>query len=299
MLCWRTDLSQLWLLTALTPTWNLLLDLRGSSVLAGSATIALSATTATNLAAGVAGAVPYQTGAGATAFTAAGTAGYILTANGTAAPTWVNPTAVTVGNATNATNATNAAQLGSVAAASYALLLSPTFTGTPAAPTASLGTSTTQLATTAFVAAGLAALPSGVPPGVVLEFGAYTAPSGYLAVPTAPTTLSRTAYAALFAAIGTIWGAGDGSTTFGMPYVPPGYTFVQAQGLFAVGANWVGQVISHYHNMPTPFFAQGGPPNSAAGFTGGYPALYVASTSSTGGTANLAAGVGITYIVKY
>lgn len=35
----------------------------------------------------------------------------------------------------------------------YALLASPTFTGTPAAPTASAGTNTTQLATTAFVVA--------------------------------------------------------------------------------------------------------------------------------------------------
>lgn len=35
--------------------------------------------------------------------------------------------------------------------ASYALLASPTFTGTPAAPTASADTNTTQLATTAFV----------------------------------------------------------------------------------------------------------------------------------------------------
>jgi hypothetical protein len=33
----------------------------------------------------------------------------------------------------------------------YARLASPTFTGTPAAPTASSGTNTTQLATTAFV----------------------------------------------------------------------------------------------------------------------------------------------------
>ena len=51
----------------------------------------------------------------------------------------------------NATSATNATQLGGVAAASYALLASPTFTGTPAAPTANVGTNTTQIATTAFV----------------------------------------------------------------------------------------------------------------------------------------------------
>lgn len=39
--------------------------------------------------------------------------------------------------------------------ADYALLASPTFTGTPAAPTAAGGTNTTQLATTAFVKAAI------------------------------------------------------------------------------------------------------------------------------------------------
>jgi hypothetical protein len=47
--------------------------------------------------------------------------------------------------------ASNASQLGGVAAASYALLASPTFTGVPAAPTAAVDTNTTQLATTAYV----------------------------------------------------------------------------------------------------------------------------------------------------
>ena len=42
----------------------------------------------------------------------------------------------------------------------YSLIASPTFTGTPAAPTASAGTSTTQLATTAFVATSFAPLAS-------------------------------------------------------------------------------------------------------------------------------------------
>lgn len=55
------------------------------------------------------------------------------------------------GNATTATTATNSTQLGGVAAASYALLASPTFTGTPASTTAAVGTNTTQIATTAFV----------------------------------------------------------------------------------------------------------------------------------------------------
>lgn len=54
-------------------------------------------------------------------------------------------------------HATNSDQLGGTVAASYALLASPTFTGTPAAPTATLGTNTTQLATTAFVQSAIGA----------------------------------------------------------------------------------------------------------------------------------------------
>lgn len=62
---------------------------------------------------------------------------------------------------------------------------SPTFTGTPAAPTASSGTSTTQIATTAFVTTALSALyPVGsiyinasvsTNPGTLLGFGTWTA----------------------------------------------------------------------------------------------------------------------------
>ena len=61
----------------------------------------------------------------------------------------------------------------------------PTFTGTPAAPTASFGTSSTQLATTAFVQAGLAAsYPVGsiymnaavaTNPATLLGFGTWAA----------------------------------------------------------------------------------------------------------------------------
>jgi hypothetical protein len=53
-----------------------------------------SATTATNIAGGLGGSVPYQTAAGATALLANGTAGQVLQSNGTTlAPTWVNPSA--------------------------------------------------------------------------------------------------------------------------------------------------------------------------------------------------------------
>jgi hypothetical protein len=67
------------------------------------------------------------------------------------------PTAPT---ATAGTNTTQIATTAFVTAAGYAPLASPTFTGTPAAPTATAGTSTTQIATTAFVATSFAPLAS-------------------------------------------------------------------------------------------------------------------------------------------
>jgi hypothetical protein len=64
------------------------------------------------------------------------------------------------------------------AISSKADINSPTFTGTPSAPTASAGTSTTQLATTAFAtAAATAAFPSG---GIIMWSGSIASiPSGW------------------------------------------------------------------------------------------------------------------------
>jgi hypothetical protein len=54
-----------------------------------------------------------------------------------------------------------------------------------------------------------------VPPGAVMDFATATAPAGWLECDGA--AVSRTTYAALFSAISTTWGAGDGSTTFNLP----------------------------------------------------------------------------------
>jgi len=57
---------------------------------------ASTATTSTNLAGGVAGAIPWQSAPSTTGFTAAGTTGQVLTSGGTGVPTWTTP----VSNAT-------------------------------------------------------------------------------------------------------------------------------------------------------------------------------------------------------
>lgn len=54
-----------------------------------------------------------------------------------------------------------------------------------------------------------------VPAGAVMYFAAETPPTGWLKANGA--AVSRTTYADLFAAIGTTFGSGDGSTTFELP----------------------------------------------------------------------------------
>lgn len=56
---------------------------------------------------------------------------------------------------------------------------------------------------------------SAVPPGTWTGFAGPTPPSGYLLCD--GTAYSRSTYSALYTAIGTTWGVGDGSTTFNVP----------------------------------------------------------------------------------
>ncbi len=65
-----------------------------------------------------------------------------------------------------------------------------------------------------------------VPPGMLAPYAGKTAPAGWLLCD--GSAVSRTAYAALFAVIGTTYGAGNGSTTFTLP---------DLRGRVAAGAN--------------------------------------------------------------
>lgn len=56
---------------------------------------------------------------------------------------------------------------------------------------------------------------SFLPAGSMVDFAGTTAPSGWLMCDGA--AVSRTVYASLFAALGTAYGSGDGSTTFNLP----------------------------------------------------------------------------------
>jgi len=188
-----------------------------------------------------------------------------------------------------------------------------TFTGIPSGPTASAGTNTTQLATTAFV------LANTTPTGVISMWGTGTAPTGYLLC--VGTAVSRSTYAALFAVIGTTFGSGDGSTTFNLP----NYTNRMPYGttLAATGGSADAVVVSHthtatstvtdpQHSHTTAFGPRiGGGTSAASNSDGGYSPLTTNSVSTgiTVATTNASAGVsgtnanlppylGINFIIK-
>jgi hypothetical protein len=75
---------------------------------------------------------------------------------------------------------------------SYAVLASPTFTGTPLAPTATSGTSTTQIATTAFVTSALSSIP-------------------YSAITGAPTTLAFSSITSVPTILSSVSGLATGT----------------------------------------------------------------------------------------
>ena len=81
---------------------------------------------------------------------------------------------------------------------------------------AKAGTVNNKLMTPQLVAQAIAEqIPPAIPTGMLLPFAGTVVPEGFLLCNGA--NVSRTDYANLFAAIGTKWGEGDGSTTFTLP----------------------------------------------------------------------------------
>ena len=143
-----------------------------------------------------------------------------------------------------------------------------------------------------------------------MKMAAYaSAPTGWLLCNGA--AISRTTYAALFTAIGTTYGSGDGSTTFNLPdmrgKVPAGYKSGDANfGTLggAVGeaahALTTGEMPAHTHTVPSN---NPGSFITGSGFAHGDPSNpgTAATTSSTGsGTAhnNIQPSLTINFFIK-
>ena len=76
------------------------------------------------------------------------------------------------------------------------------------------------------------AVPTILEPGIVVPYAGATAPTGWLICDGA--AVNRSIYGALFAIVGTTYGAGDGSTTFNLPNLVNRFS-VGAGGTYALG----------------------------------------------------------------
>jgi microcystin-dependent protein len=122
-------------------------------------------------------------------------------------------------------------------ALAYKLILSPsTDTAPPTNPFWTIDNVVSpQTAVLAAVATYQAAL-GGIPVGAQIAYAGSSAPLGWLLCYGQP--VSRTRYAALFATIGTAYGAGDGSTSFNVPD-KRGRASIGADGMGGSAANRV------------------------------------------------------------
>jgi len=105
-----------------------------------------------------------------------------------------------------------------------------------------VGISPNQVPTNSLISSQL------LPPGAVLPFAGETAPTGWFVCD--GSEVSRSTYAELYAYIGTLYGAGNGSTTFNLPDLRN--QFVRgASNTRPVGNNENDQLGSHSHTGST------------------------------------------------
>jgi microcystin-dependent protein len=130
-------------------------------------------------------------------------------------------------------------------------------------------------------------------------YAANTAPTGWLECSGA--AVSRTTYAGLFTAIGTVFGVGDGSTTFNLPDmrgefargwdnsrgIDPARAFGSAQGQ---------AIEAHTHTLPV-YTNTGTGTGIEDGDTTG--SLQTVSSGSTGGTETRPRNIALMFIIKF
>lgn len=143
---------------------------------------------------------------------------------------------------------------------------------------------------------------AAVPVGSVTMYAANTAPTGWLECSGA--AVSRTTYAGLFAAIGTVFGSGDGSTTFNLP---------QMQGEFArgwdngrgvdparaFGSAQADELEAHVHSVTPPASNDTAGSGLTATGTGGAETITPYNTASTGGTETRPRNIALMFIIKF
>ena len=142
----------------------------------------------------------------------------------------------------------------------------------------------------------------GIPTATIVPWSSASVPSGFLECNGA--AVSRSTYSALFAIVGTTYGAGDGATTFNVPDLQDNVA-VGKSGTKALastgGANTVtstgnvggstanatlstAQLASHSHSVPLAFSnPSGGPMSRMQGTSGVFPSNTGTTSTGSGG----------------
>jgi hypothetical protein len=137
-----------------TGTWSI-------SISGSSASTTGNAASATNLAGGAAGRIPFQGGVGTTGFTTVGTSGQVLISNGAGPPTWFSKASTNTVSTIVQRDASGNFAAGTITATTFSGAMSSTSTAT----TQTAGDNSTKIATTAFVQSALGGGPTGLTAG--------------------------------------------------------------------------------------------------------------------------------------
>jgi len=142
----------------------------------------------------------------------------------------------------------------------------------------------------------------GIPAGAIMPFATNSAPSGWLAAN--GDAVSRSTYAALFAAIGTTHGAGDGSTTFNLPDLR-GY-FVRGSGTNADGtaagtfaAKQADELKSHTHSARWLLTTAGVGSSTGGWGSGTAYSNNFTQIEATGGSETRPKNIALLYCIKH
>ncbi len=190
------------------------------------------------------------------------------------------------------------------------LLVEGVQTAAAAAAAAAQGTANAGVANAAAAqSTANTALAASVPPGTVVHIAQSSAPAGWIKANGAP--ISRATYSALFAAIGTTFGIGDGTTTFNIPDlrglfirpiddgrgVDPGRVFGSYQDMSNISHTHAINDPGHGHAISDPGHAHSlgyqVPVNGGDTDRGSLPSIFSIDTSVVPNTAASGTGISI------
>lgn len=143
---------------------------------------------------------------------------------------------------------------------------------------------------------------AAVPVGSISMYAANTAPTGWLECNGG--AVSRTTYAGLFAAIGTVFGSGDGSTTFNVPDMRGEFArgWDNSRGIDparAFGSAQAGAIEAHVHSVTPPSATDDTGSGLTTTGTGGAETITPYNTASTGGTETRPRNIALMFIIKF